>query len=1077
MLGVKPGEGRRTLLAFVTLLLVVAAYTIVKSVRDAVFLHRFGITELSFLAIGLAFVAGVVTSLYRRAMQRLPRHGVIGLSHCVIAVSLGALWLGLRGGSVAGWLAGVLYVWTTLFGVVIVGQIWLLAADMFDAREARSLFGLVGAGATLGGLGGGLLARVLAPVMGSAGLLPIAGVLLLGAALSASLAWSLRRCEPRAARPGDATSLMELFGKPSFVRLLAVGLLLSTVVSTLFDWQLMAIAKHELGGQADALAAFFGSLFAYRSAASLVVQVVITGWLLRRFGVGAGRALLPCALLLAAVGVLFHEVLPVGLLVLAAGAKVADGGLRFAIDKAALELTWLPMPSETRERSKSFVDTVVDRFGTGAAGLLWLGVAAAGLDRPERVHWVAAINVVLVVGWLLTLGATQRGYVDAFRSSLARRSVDLQSLTMALGDAEAQRTVTSALEGKTAEEIRLGLYLLGSGEGDLPDLSRLLEHKDTMVRIRVLELVTARRDPRYRPMASQLLRDDDAKVVEAAVLYLRATAPADDDAVLTDLRRRSAALTISESLVALSDPALADSVAERLARSLEERDGHLLERIAVLGAAPADRAAMLLEPLLDAEDPLVVEAALKAAGRSRADALAARIIEMLDERRWRPAASSALADMGAGALGALARRMQDVTAPLPARQAMARIAGASRDAAMGEPLTALLGCDPPELSDTALRALARLNSRQRVPSATERAGAQIVSESTDLYRNLLLLGRGAWPLAQVPPPDERPFDRALREACDQAVQRIFSLLSMLHSADDIQAAYHGLTSPLRTVRAKSLEFLDNILGPSLRALLLPLFDDIDRPQLATVAEHVQGLSHEDEPEGVARLMNGSRRWLRAVACFHVGEVPLPSLRGALTAMAAHDDELAAVVRRSLQLLDAPSSGAGVPRDPGAGVPRESGAGVPEDSGDSIMSLTLVEKALKLRAVDVLKLASSEDLAYVAQIAEEIELGADAVVYHEDDPPDGLYVVLSGEVVLMQGTVEIGRTGPGEAFGSWALVDGSPRVATATTRAATTLLRVRREEFLDLLADRAGIVQAVFKAMVERIRSLAELAKG
>jgi len=40
-----------------------------------------------------------------------------------------------------------------------------------------------------------------------------------------------------------------------------------------------------------------------------------------------------------------------------------------------------------------------------------------------------------------------------------------------------------------------------------------------------------------------------------------------------------------------------------------------------------------------------------------------------------------------------------------------------------------------------------------------------------------------------------------------------------------------------------------------------------------------------------------------------------------------------------------------------------------------------------------------------------------------------------------------------------------------------MLKVGREDFLDLLSDRAGIVQAVFKAMVERIRNLAELAKG
>ena len=50
-------------------------------------------------------------------------------------------------------------------------------------------------------------------------------------------------------------------------------------------------------------------------------------------------------------------------------------------------------------------------------------------------------------------------------------------------------------------------------------------------------------------------------------------------------------------------------------------------------------------------------------------------------------------------------------------------------------------------------------------------------------------------------------------------------------------------------------------------------------------------------------------------------------------------------------------------------------------------------------MDVLKQASSEDLAYVAQIADEVELDEGEVIYTEDDAPDALYVVASGAVRL------------------------------------------------------------------------------
>ena len=51
------------------------------------------------------------------------------------------------------------------------------------------------------------------------------------------------------------------------------------------------------------------------------------------------------------------------------------------------------------------------------------------------------------------------------------------------------------------------------------------------------------------------------------------------------------------------------------------------------------------------------------------------------------------------------------------------------------------------------------------------------------------------------------------------------------------------------------------------------------------------------------------------------------------------------------------------------------------------------------------------------------------------------------------------------------------MSSATASEDSVLLALDREEFLATLADRADIVQAIFKAMVERMRKLAELAKG
>ena len=84
-------------------------------------------------------------------------------------------------------LAGVFYVWVNCFGVIVPVQAWTFASSVFDARQARRLFGLIGAGASAGAIGGGLLARELARRIGTVNLLLVLAVLIFLAAVVVNL--------------------------------------------------------------------------------------------------------------------------------------------------------------------------------------------------------------------------------------------------------------------------------------------------------------------------------------------------------------------------------------------------------------------------------------------------------------------------------------------------------------------------------------------------------------------------------------------------------------------------------------------------------------------------------------------------------------------------------------------------------------------------------------------------------------------------------------------------------------------------------------------------------------------------
>ena len=127
--------------------------------------------------------------------------------------------------------------------------------------------------------------------------------------------------------------------------------------------------------------------------------------------------------------------------------------------------------------------------------------------------------------------------------------------------------------------------------------------------------------------------------------------------------------------------------------------------------------------------------------------------------------------------------------------------------------------------------------------------------------------------------------------------------------------------------------------------------------------------------------------------------------------------------------------------------------------------------MALQDVDVFSAVSTEQLSHLAVIAEEVTFSEGDVIFKETDPSDSMYLVLDGAVRLHRGEMEVTVAKENDVFGTWALFDDDPRVVTATTTQAAHVLRIEKEDFIDLLADHVQITQGVLKGMVQRLRSL------
>jgi CRP/FNR family transcriptional regulator/CRP/FNR family cyclic AMP-dependent transcriptional regulator len=99
-----------------------------------------------------------------------------------------------------------------------------------------------------------------------------------------------------------------------------------------------------------------------------------------------------------------------------------------------------------------------------------------------------------------------------------------------------------------------------------------------------------------------------------------------------------------------------------------------------------------------------------------------------------------------------------------------------------------------------------------------------------------------------------------------------------------------------------------------------------------------------------------------------------------------------------------------------------------------------------------------------------------IVFHHGDPGGLLYIIVKGKVKITHSTPDgqealLAILGSGDFFGELALLDDSPRSATAEAIEPTDVLTLHREEFMRYLQSNPDFSLHVLQTMAKRIRHL------
>jgi CRP/FNR family cyclic AMP-dependent transcriptional regulator len=99
----------------------------------------------------------------------------------------------------------------------------------------------------------------------------------------------------------------------------------------------------------------------------------------------------------------------------------------------------------------------------------------------------------------------------------------------------------------------------------------------------------------------------------------------------------------------------------------------------------------------------------------------------------------------------------------------------------------------------------------------------------------------------------------------------------------------------------------------------------------------------------------------------------------------------------------------------------------------------------------------------------VSLPPGGIVFKEGDPGEEMFGIVSGEIQLQAAGRVVATLGVDDVFGEMAIVDSSPRMATAVATTETQLAVINRHRFLFLVQETPMFALSVMSAMADRLR--------
>ena len=401
---VRGGESVTALLLMLNVFLLLAAYYLLKTIREPLILAVHGGAEVkSYSAAATAGLLVLLVPLYSAVASRVSRVKLInGVTLFFIACLLAFFGL-----SQAGVPIGVpFFIWVGIFSLMMIAQLWAFATDVYTVEQGKRLFAIVGLGASLGAIAGsfatGQLVKLYGPyvfMLAAAGLLAICLVL--------TNVVNSREKDTQAPKPREPVrqrSGFALVFTNRYLLLIACLMLVYNIVNTTGEYILgkTVVTLYErahgaaaAGGidEGKVIGEFYGNYFTMVNVLAAVLQAFVVSRVIKYFGVRAALLVLPAVALVGYTGMAF-----VPLLAFIRTVKLAENSVDYSLQNTTRNALYLPTSREAKYKAKQANDAFFMRFGDVlSAGLVFAGTRWLSFGSRQFAY----VNIALILVWLV----------------------------------------------------------------------------------------------------------------------------------------------------------------------------------------------------------------------------------------------------------------------------------------------------------------------------------------------------------------------------------------------------------------------------------------------------------------------------------------------------------------------------------------------------------------------------------------------------------------------------------------------------------------------------------------------------